>query len=312
MEENREIINGYELLEPLKNKDAGFSRWTYATKDGKEWFLKEFLNPVYPMDKRIGITQYDAQRMACREFEKMRMDLYSCVNNSSDGNVVRINEFFRHGSRYYITMERVSGESLNIPRMMSLPMGVRMQLCRIIAHSVACLHEKKIVHSDLKDRNIIIKKTAMQTYTAKIIDFDCSFLENYPPQNESELGGDQIYLSPEACLFLCGEEIKLTSKMDVFSLGILFHQYLTGYVPWYDAREYDYLHEAILEGNKAEISEKVPADWRPVIEHMLIGDPDKRCSIEDVCRKIIPGFRSAVVNVNAGNGFVLAENIGGP
>ena len=132
-----------------------------------------------------------------------------------------------------------------------------------------------------------------------------------PPQSESELGGDQIYLSPEACLFLCGEETKLTTKMDVFSLGILFHQYLTGYVPWYDTGEFDYLHEAVLEGAKAGVSEKVPAEWRPVIEQMLIGDPEQRCSIEDVCRKIIPGYRSIDVNANAGNGFIFAENLGG-
>lgn len=311
MEESREIINGYELLEPLKNKNAGFSRWTFAKKDGTEWFLKEFLDPVFPTDSKIGATQLFVRRQACRDFEKKRIDLYTAVNSSSDGNIIRVQEFFRHGSRYYITMERVPGEPISIPRLMHLPMGVRMQLCRVIAHSVACLHEKRIVHSDIKDRNIMIKKTAMQTFTAKIIDFDCSFLEDVPPQRESELGGDQIYLSPEACLFLCGEETKLTTKMDVFSLGILFHQYLTGYVPWYDTGEFDYLHEAVLEGAKAGVSEKVPAEWRPVIEQMLIGDPEQRCSIEDVCRKIIPGYRSIDVNANAGNGFIFAENLGG-
>ena len=175
MEESREIINGYELLEPLKNKNAGFSRWTFAKKDGTEWFLKEFLDPVFPTDSKIGATQLFVRRQACRDFEKKRIDLYTAVNSSSDGNIIRVQDFFRYGSRYYITMERVPGEPISIPRLMHLPMGVRMQLCRVIAHSVACLHEKKIVHSDIKDRNIMIKKTAMQTFTAKIIDFDCSY-----------------------------------------------------------------------------------------------------------------------------------------
>jgi len=311
VEENREIINGYTLLEPLKNKNAGFSRWTYASKDGTEWFLKEFLDPVYPMDGRIGVKQLKVRRKACRDFEEKRKDLYAAVNASSDGNVVRVRDFFRHGARYYITMDKVAGEAFDIPGLMNLPVGVRMQLCRVIAHSVACLHAKKIVHSDIKDRNILIKKTAMQTYTAKLIDFDCSFLEDCPPQSESELGGDQIYLSPEACLFLCGEETKLTTKMDVFSLGILFHQYLTGYVPWYNSSEFDYLHEAVLEGNRAGVSERVPADWRPVLERMLLADPEERCTMEEVCRKIIPGYRNVNENINAGFGFNFAENIGG-
>ena len=72
-----------------------------------------------------------------------------------------------------------------------------------------------------------------------------------------------------------------------------------------------YENEVFQEGAKAGVSEKVPAEWRPVIEQMLIGDPEQRCSIEDVCRKIIPGYRSIDVNANAGNGFIFAENLGG-
>lgn len=311
MEENREIINGYTLLAPLKNENAGFSRWTYAEKDGREWFLKEFLDPVYPEDdKKIGEAQLAARRRECREFEENRRELYEAVNEASDGNAVRVQEFFRNGSRYYITMERVVGETFDIPGLMILPMGVRMQLCRIIAHSVAGLHARKIVHSDIKDRNILIKKTPMQRYTAKLIDFDCGFLETHPPQSESELGGDQIYLSPEACLFLWGEETELTTGMDVFSLGILFHQYLTGYVPWYDSSEYDYLHEAVLDGCQAGVSDRIPAEWKQIMERMLLADPKKRCSMEEVCRAIIPGYRSVNENINAGNGFLFAENMG--
>jgi len=44
------IINGYRLLQPLKSENAGFSRWTIAAKNGRQWFLKELMNPVYPPD----------------------------------------------------------------------------------------------------------------------------------------------------------------------------------------------------------------------------------------------------------------------
>jgi hypothetical protein len=46
-------------------------------------------------------------------------------------------------------------------------------------------------------------------------------------------------------------------KLDVFSLGILFHQYLTGAFPGYDQSEYSYLHEAVLDGHPAEISDEI-------------------------------------------------------
>lgn len=285
-----EILNGYKLLEPLRNKDAGFSRWTYAAKGGKAYFIKEFLDPVFPQDDKIGEEQMNARRSCCLMFERKRRLVYEEVNKASDGNLVRIEDFFRKDSRYYIAMQRIFPEKTNIPEICSLPLETRMQLCRVIAHSMAGLHRRHVVHADIKDKNILIKKTAANAYTAKIIDFDCSFREDCPPEGESELGGDQIYLSPEACLFLFGEEVRLTTKVDVFSLGILFHQYLTGYVPWYDTSEYDYLHEAVLDGKKALVSDKVPPAWRGILERMLIGDPEERCSMEEVCSCLIPGY----------------------
>ena len=309
---SEEIIHGYQLLEPLQNRDAGFSRWTYAKKAGKAYFLKEFLDPVYPQDEKIGAVQMEARRKACLEFEKTRTAVYSAVNEASDGNVVRVSEFFRMGPRYYIAMRRVLGQTLSLPEIIALPLPARMHLCCVIAHGIACLHRRKVVHADIKDRNILVRKTDAGTYTAKLIDFDCSFLEDQPPRNESELGGDQIYLSPEACLFLCGEEAELTTKMDVFSLGILFHQYLTGYVPGFDAGEYDYLHESVLDGHGAVVSDRIPRVWRPVLEKMLLAEPDKRCSMEEVCRTVIPGYRTPEAsNGPGGPGADPAENTGG-
>ena len=37
-----EMINQYELLEPFQNKNAGFSRWTYAKKNNKDYLLNRF------------------------------------------------------------------------------------------------------------------------------------------------------------------------------------------------------------------------------------------------------------------------------
>ena len=49
-----EVLNGYKLLAPFQNRDAGFSRWTTGEKDGKVYFIKEFLNPVYPADSSLS------------------------------------------------------------------------------------------------------------------------------------------------------------------------------------------------------------------------------------------------------------------
>ena len=94
-----EMINQYELLAPFQNKDAGFSRWTYAVRKGRTYFLKEFLSPVYPSGDVLSEAMRNSRIRACTEFEQRNKKLYEKVNRISDGNLVRIHEFFRHDDR---------------------------------------------------------------------------------------------------------------------------------------------------------------------------------------------------------------------
>ena len=308
-----EMINGFELIEPLQNKNAGFSRWTFARRGGRDFFLKEFLDPVWPLDPVIGEKQMKVRIMACKEFEKRCLERYETLNDASDGNAVRVEGFFRSGSHYYVAMEKVDSTGLSVKEISRLPYDQRLNLCRIIAHSFMELHKKRIVHADIKEQNVLIKKTKKGSLTAKIIDFDCSFVERRPPVSEDELSGDQIYFAPEACLFLDGEDVKLTTKLDVFALGILFHQYMTGNIPGFDTSEYAYLHEAVLDDQKIDISEEIREPFRGIIMRMLQADPDKRCSMEDVWKVLQPPiperFKHPEGPVELQNFFTYADSL---
>ena len=279
---------------------AGFSRWTFARRNGRVFFLKEFLDPVYPVSPEIGERQMKARIMACRDFEKKSGACYRAINEASDGNAVRIEAFFRWGSHYYVAMERVRSAGLKIGDIAALPLEQRIGLCRNVAHSICGLHERGVVHADLKDENVLIKRTRTGTLTAKIIDFDCSFFVESPPFNEDELGGDQVYLSPEACMFFCGEDIKLTCKMDVFALGLLFHQYITGRMPYFDKSAYDYAHEAVLDGNILEADQaSVPAPVKKIIDRMLLNDPEERISAAEAYRQLTVYYSSFIKRYDA-------------
>ena len=301
-----ETIHGYHLKAPFQNRDAGFSRWTFATKNGREFFLKEFLNPVYPLNNTMGAELTETARQACADYERRNIAIYRAVNAASDGNLVRVESFFRNESHYYIAMERVPSERKSVREIAAFPYEDRLRLCRIIAHSVLCLHEKGIVHADIKDTNILLKRTKKRTVTAKLVDFDCSFSVDDPPRKETDLNGDQVYLSPEACRFFFGEQVPLTTRMDVFSLGILFHEYLTGELPKFDTEEYDYLHEAVLDGQKAGVSPSIPEKHRNMIEQMLVEDPAKRISMKEVCDILRPESLQAV---SGGNWFSAAGDL---
>lgn len=275
-------INEYRFLMPLQNKNAGFSRWTYAVRRGEEYFIKEFMNPVYPDEDTLSDDLRKAKIKSCERFEEKKLKLYRKINQVSDGNLVRVFEFFRCDSHYYISMPKINGEKISFEEIAKLPLEDRIILCRTAAKSLLSLHCAQIVHSDIKDTNVLIHRSETGKLVAKIIDYDCSFFEYEPPKTENELGGDQIYLSPEACLFFCGDETKLTCKMDVFSLGLLFHQYLTGSLPNFDRNEYDYAHEAVLDGKILGVSKDIPERLRNMIVYMLRVSPDERTDMLSV------------------------------
>ena len=277
-----EIINKYQLQKPFQNRNAGFSRWTTATIGSRRFFLKELMNPKYPDDESLQESLRAARINECRHFEEEKTRLFTAINEASDGNLVRIVEFFRADSRYYISSDWIDHVEMSFKDIARLDLKEKLLMCRTAAHSLAGLHEKRVVHADIKDTNVLIHKTKGGRFVTKIVDFGCSFFEGSPPDNEDELGGDQVYLSPEACLFVCGEEAELTCKMDVFALGLLIHQYLTGELPYFDGNIYNYAHEAVLDDVilKADTAD-IPLPVREIIEHMLVKDAEKRISAQE-------------------------------
>lgn len=278
-----DLINGYELLNPFQNQDAGFSRWTTALKNGETYFLKEFISPKYPDESTLTENLRNTRIRECKTFEEEKSRLFREINKASDGNLVRITEFFRADARYYLTTEWIKGGSLSFSDISRMNMQDKLILCMTAAHALAGLHAANIAHSDIKETNVLVRVTARGKPVAKIIDFGCSFFVDNPPKDEDDLGGDQVYLSPEACLFFNGEDVRLSGKMDVFALGLLFHQYMTGDLPYFDKSEYDYAHEAVLDGFvlRADTAD-IPYTIGAIIEKMLLRDPEDRISMQEV------------------------------
>lgn len=278
----RTVMNHYELVAPFQNKNAGFCRWTYAVKGGKHYFLKEFLDPVYPDEGTISPDLREERIAECRAFEQKKKNLYQAVNNASGGNIVKIHEFFRYDNHYYTAAERVPCVNIPPAKFVNLPYKVKLLFCRTLAFELLRLHRNHVVHADIKESNILIKKSERGVFVGKIIDFDASFFEDAPPADADDIGGDQVYLAPETCMFICGDPVKLTCKIDVFSLGLLFHQYLTGKMPGFDRHEYDYAFDAVLDGQDLEVDPTLPYLVQVMLHGMLMENPEDRFSMERV------------------------------
>ncbi len=276
-----EIFNGYELIEPFGNHNAGSSRWTFAKRDGEVYFLKEFIEPVFPDEDSLSSGLRSVRIAECLDYEKKKKKLCEAINRVSDGNMLRIIEFFRCDSHYYIATQKVKSESLTMKEISQLPLSDRILLCLTAAHSVSQLHKANIIHADIKASNLLLQRTADRKLSTKLIDMDSSFFEDDPPEPD-DLAVDSVYFAPEACQYYFGDPVSLSCKMDVFSLGLLFHEYLTGELPEFDTAEYDYAYEAVLDGSHLTVSPTLPLNLRRLLQAMLTPDPEQRVSSIDV------------------------------
>ena len=287
------IINGYELLTELDNKNSGFSKWAFARKNGKTYFIKELLEPIYPFDRSAMTPEmFEKKERMCWDFEERFTKFYRAINNASHGNLVRIEEFFRCESHYYVTMEKIPSAALKVDQIASLNNLTKFVLLRSVAYAFLCLHNAHITHFDVKPNNIMIQETESGYYSVKIIDFDGGFFLDEPPHGE-ELGGDPTYLAPETFLAMIGEDVRLDEKSDIFSLGLVMHEFFTGDLPTYNRDEFDYLYEMALENGGVEPDKSsMPPILADCIRKMLRANPAERPSAKellDLFTKIIYG-----------------------
>lgn len=294
-----EKLGKYELAGSLTNQNAGYSVWGFGKKNGKDYFIKQFVEQKYPANDTVSSPERLAKKIkACERFEQRKKALYQMLNENSDGNAVRVEEFFRIESKYYISMRKIESLHWDFADVAKLPSGEIRRLCAIIAHGVASLHKGRMIHADLKPDNVLFMKTDAGYTTAKIIDFDSGFLETDPPSPGETIVGDFHYFSPEACRSIWGEEVELTCKMDIFALGVLFHQYFTGELPGFNTEESTYSGEAAAKGEVLVVSSKLPNDIRELLTKMLNNDPEKRPTAMDVFNSL----RGIVVAANSGSG----------
>ena len=279
------ILNGYNLLEDWKISPNG--KYTFATKKGEKYFLKEFFSPVYPIKGKASKATYDRMAEECDKWlqhQKNLLDKLRIIAGAT-GTLVVPTEIFRNESKYYKATPAIDSTSMTVAQVAQLPIEKKITLLKSLTQSIVTLHRANIVHGDLKPENILITTNPLQpdSFITKTIDFDDSYFESEPPIPEETIGTVDYY-SPELALYILTEDENkahtITCKNDVFACGIIFHEYLTGKKP--DLNGYNYAHETLLEKKKIFVYGGIRADLRNLINDMLDMDYNKRPSMEQV------------------------------
>ncbi|NOY89266.1 MAG: serine/threonine protein kinase [FCB group bacterium] len=171
----------------------------------------------------------------------------------------------------FIVMELIEGKTLQqLLREKEFNPFQFLKAAIQISRGLNRLHHEKIVHGNLKPANIMVNNEG----TFKLLDAGLSSFKNF--QNNPD------FVPPyEAFHYLSPEQIannELTFKSDLFSLGVIFYQMLSGVLP-FEGEDEDALCKSILNvtpSYKKLLKRKIPGDYILVIEKLLAKNPAER------------------------------------
>lgn len=169
----------------------------------------------------------------------------------------------------YITMDFIDGVPLSqlvgTDRLMSVSDVIR--IIRVIADAVMHAHQKGIVHRDLKPGNILVDDQMSPFVTDFGLARRDSSSDGSRITQEGLLIGTPAYMAPEQ---VRGEQTKVGAVSDIYSLGVIFFELLTGRLPF--------------EGSMPEMLAKVLRDPPPVPSRLR---PDLTEDVDDVVWKML-------------------------
>lgn len=287
-------IHGYVLTTDWKVV-GGMSEVAFAQKGGKEWFIKKFISPKYPTPDSPGSERVKAQRKKnCEEFEARQKELNDKIGSKCGlgGNLIYAVDFFRVDTLYYKINEKIDVSSISIDEIYRLKSDEIMIILKSLAHSLRIMHREGIVHGDLKPDNILIKTTATGSYTTKLIDFDDSYFSGRPPKDREQVVGTPEYYSPELFDYISDEDEELspsilTTQSDIFALGVIFCEYLTGEKPILPTG-YKGTYSAVKAGKSISFkkSKNLTPSLQLLLSEMLLLDAEKRPNIDNVLARL--------------------------
>jgi serine/threonine protein kinase len=199
-------------------------------------------------------------------------------------NAVTVTDFGEsHDGYVYLVMELLEGRTLRdiLAKEAPLDAARAVSLMMQISAAVAAAHDAGIIHRDLKPANIFIVQRAEVPAVVKVLDFGIAklaaeSLDEDEPMTLTQIGamiGTPRYMSPEQC-----DGAELTPAADVYSLGVILYEMLTGTVPFSGSTPLAIAmkHTSETPRNPREFVSTIPTALEQVVLHTLQKQPQDR------------------------------------
>ncbi len=232
--------------------------------------MAEIYKAIQPALKRNVVVKKlkDPNREIIARFKKEAL-LSASFNHE---NLIAIYDFINSGKSYFLIMEHVDGEDLRtiIDYMSPLPVQVAALISYEIARGLQYTHSQNIIHTDIKPSNILISYDG----SIKLIDFGVAKDDTATRLTMTGLiVGTPAYMSPEQAN---GEP--LNAQSDIYSLGILLYEMLTGVKPFHGENNTEILAKIVRSKYTPpeRINPAVPYRLRRIIKKALRTNRKKR------------------------------------
>lgn len=254
-----DTIHGYEVVELINA--GGFCNAFKVKKGGRTLFMKEYSDPT-ELTKDF------------KEFFSNQVAIIELLNRIGD-NTETIVEHFVYDSHYYQVKEYLSGKCLNTWMEENGDIGCRLEVAIQLTKIIQKIHSVGLVHQDLKPEQVMV----LSESPIKIVltDFDWSI----PNGKVVRYVGSPWYLYVDDCP---------SEKSDIFTLGIILCELLTGATP------YQLMHDNLFDREKwdswvlnREYNEPIelnPDDITRKMNKMIVSclspNPSERPSLDEI------------------------------
>ncbi|HZU42450.1 MAG TPA: protein kinase, partial [Terriglobales bacterium] len=189
-------------------------------------------------------------------------------------HIAAIYDVLESDGQIFLIMEYVDGENLRQRMRQPISLEQFLALATQCAEALVSAHARGVIHCDLKPENIMVTSRG----DVKVLDFGVA--KHLPRSDQSStmdkaqsLGGTPAYMAPEVLL-----EKSFDERADIFSLGVVFYEVLTGQHPFRTATFVETSHRIVHEQPKPlrNFNREVPAALQTIVSRMLAKDPAAR------------------------------------
>ncbi len=231
--------------------------------------------------KRVALKIIHRDLAGNREVVNRFLNEARAVNHIGSEHIVEIHDFGQtEDGEHFFIMEFLDGrtlaQELTACQVMEVPRG--LHIGAQIAGALAAAHDVDIIHRDLKPDNVMLIQRLGDPDFVKLLDFGLAkFLTDADARKLTAAGvvlGTPHYMSPEAC----ESKPNVDARCDVYSLGVLLFQMLTGQLPFTGESMGEILVKQVVQPPPAPrgINPQIPPAVEQVVLRCLAKDPAAR------------------------------------